>query len=137
MGNLFYDKQQFERATKLWETSKSYDDKFTIVLRNLALAYYNKYYKQHKARELLEKAFTLNTKDARIFLELDQLYKILNISLKERLKNYEVYKETFMLQDDLFIEYVTLHNMSGQYNEAYQLIMSRKFHPWEGGELNW
>lgn len=134
LGNLFYDKRQFELATNLWESSLKLDDKFPTVLRNLALSYYNKYNQPEKAKEVLEKAFALDTTDARIFLELDQLYKKLGVSFEKRLENYETYKKTFEDRDDLFIEYITLYNLLERYEEAYELIMSRRFHPWEGGE---
>jgi tetratricopeptide (TPR) repeat protein len=134
LGNLYYDKLQYEVATRLWEKSRELDDSFPIVLRNLSLSYYNKCNEPQKAKESLEKAFALNTKDARIFLELDQLYKKLNVSFEERLTNYEQFKETFLERDDLYIEYVTLHNLLGRYEEAYDLLMKRTFHPWEGGE---
>jgi tetratricopeptide (TPR) repeat protein len=134
LGNLFYDKLQFEKATNLWEESVKRDDAFPIVLRNLALSYYNKCNEPQKAKDVLEKAFALNTRDPRIFLELDQLYKKLGVSLKDRLEHFESYKDTFMERDDLYLEYVTLHNMLGMCEEAYQLLMNRRFHPWEGGE---
>jgi tetratricopeptide (TPR) repeat protein len=34
----------------------------------------------------------------------------------------------------LYLELVSLYNISGEYEKAFDLIMSRKFHPWEGGE---
>jgi tetratricopeptide (TPR) repeat protein len=37
-------------------------------------------------------------------------------------------------RDDLYLERASLYNFSGQYEKAYQQIMDRKFHPWEGGE---
>ena len=37
-------------------------------------------------------------------------------------------------RDALFLRYITLLNCEGRYEEAYDAIMSRKFHPWEGGE---
>lgn len=39
-----------------------------------------------------------------------------------------------MGRDDLKIEYVTLLNLLGRYQEAYTFIMENRFHPWEGGE---
>lgn len=134
LGNLYYDKLQYERARKLWERSVSLDDRYPTVLRNLSLAYYNKFNEKQKAKEVLEKAFYLNTSDARVFLELDQLYKKLGVDIRIRLANYEKYHDTFMSRDDLYLEYVILHNMLGQYQSAYELLMKRKFHPWEGGE---
>lgn len=134
LGNLYYDKLQFQLAIKLWESSAKLDDTYPITLRNLALAYYNKCKESEKARECLEKAFALDSTDARVFLELDQLYKKLGMSPKKRLDRYEEYKETFINRDDLYIEYITLHNQLGLYDKAYNLTMGRKFHPWEGGE---
>ena len=82
----------------------------------------------------LEKAFSLNRKDARIFLELDQLYKKLGYSFKERLAKYDEDPSLAESRDDLYIEYITLMNMCGEYERAYRCIMGRRFHPWEGGE---
>ena len=39
-----------------------------------------------------------------------------------------------MKRDDAVIEYITLKNQLGRHQEAYELTMSRRFHPWEGGE---
>ena len=62
---------------------------FQLFIENLALAYYNKMGDSKAAKRELEKAFSLNRKDARIFLELDQLYKKLGYSFKERLAKYD------------------------------------------------
>jgi len=134
LGNLWYDRKQSDKATKCWEASRSIADTFSIVNRNLALSYYNKQNEPEKARESLEKAFALNTNDARIFLELDQLYKKLGVLPSQRLKNFEKHKELVEIRDDLYVEYVTILNLLGQYENAKQLISNRKFHPWEGGE---
>ncbi|WP_369461538.1 tetratricopeptide repeat protein [Thermoclostridium stercorarium] len=82
----------------------------------------------------MEKAFRLNPRDERVFMELDQLYKKLGMSFEERLKNYEAHKELIERRDDLYTEYVTLLNMCGYYEKAYECIMGHRFHPWEGGE---
>ncbi len=134
LGNLFYDKLQYKRATELWEKSAGLDGSFPVVLRNLALSYYNKMGRKDEAREMMERAFALDASDARIFLELDQLYKKLGVSAEERLARYEANRETFMRRDDAVVEYITLKNQLGRYREAYDLAVSRRFHPWEGGE---
>lgn len=134
LGNLYYDKKQYDIATTLWEKSREINNTFPTVHRNLALAYYNKRGEITKAKEALEKAFELDTEDARVFLELDQLYKKIGMTALERFNNYNRYKNTFLKRDDLYIEYVTLLNFLGEYEKALELIMNRKFHPWEGGE---
>lgn len=81
-GNLYYDKKQYDLAMELWEQSRQMDDTFPPVFRNLALGAYNKEKDPEKARELMEKAFSLNKKDSRTFLELDQLYKKMGFPIR-------------------------------------------------------
>ena len=82
----------------------------------------------------MEKAFSLDETDARVFLELDQLYKKLKMSSGERLALYEAHKELLTRRDDLYVEYITLLNLCGKYEEAYQAIASHRFATWEGAE---
>ena len=134
LGCLYYDKLQFSRAIELWEESERLDGEYPTLLRNLALGYYNKCGKPELAKEKLEKAFALDTKDARVFLELDQLYKKLNMAPSKRLKNYEKHLELTEERDDVLIEYITVLNSCGLYQKAYDTIMSHTFRPWEGAE---
>jgi tetratricopeptide (TPR) repeat protein len=134
LGNFWYNARQYSEAVANWELSASLDDQFPTVHRNLALAYFNKQNDQVKALAELEKAFALDETDSRILMELDQLYKRLSFSPEVRLKKLEMYPELVDFRDDLYLECATLYNAIGQYEKAYELIMSRKFHPWEGGE---
>ncbi len=134
LGNLYYDKLQWKEALTLWEMSEAADPDFPTVWRNLALVYYNKCGEPQKAKQAMEKAFALNPADARVFLELDQLYKKLGRTFEERLVNYETHPELIGVRDDLYIEYITLVNLCGDHEKAYNCIMGRRFHPWEGGE---
>lgn len=134
LGNLWYDKRQYTEAIAAWEESAKQDETFPTVLRNLSLAYFNKLNRQQEAVQLLEKAFALDTTDARILMELDQLYKRLNRPHADRLAFLDKHKEVACTRDDLYLEYVTLLNQTGRYEDAIQWIASRKFHPWEGGE---
>ena len=134
LGNLFYDRLQWEEALALWEHSAQADDTFPTTFRNLSLVYYNKCKEPQKAKKAMEIAYALNPSDVRIFLELDQLYKKLGYSFEKRLENYEAHQKLISGRDDLYIEYITLVNMCGDHEKAYQCIMGRKFHPWEGGE---
>lgn len=134
LGNLYYDKLAFEKATELWEKSVELDDNYPTVHRNLALAYYNKQNDPQKAKAELEKAFALDETDARVFLELDQLYKKLGVSFEERLENYEKHLDIISDRDDVMLEYVTLYNLLGRFEKAYETIMNHTFRPWEGAE---
>ena len=134
LGNLFFDRQQWEESLALWEASAAAEDTFPTVFRNLSLVYYNKCKDPQRAKAAMEKAFALNPADARVFLELDQLYRKLGWSFEKRLANYEAHRDIIGDRDDLYIEYITLINMCGDPQKAYECIMGRKFHPWEGGE---
>lgn len=134
LGNLLYDKKRYDEAITCWEASRELDGAFATVHRNLALSYFNKKQDAAAARASLEKAFELNRADARVFYELDQLYKKLALPSEERLRYMEDNRELVWKRDDLFLEYITLHNSLGQHVEAIELIMGRNFHPWEGGE---
>ena len=105
-----------------------------MALRNLAIGYFNKLRQPEKAAALMERAFALDTTNARIFLELDQLRNKRNVPPEQRLAAYEQYPDTFAQRDDLSIEYAALLNRAGRHREAYERVMSRSFHPWEGGE---
>jgi tetratricopeptide (TPR) repeat protein len=134
LGNLWYDKRQYSEAIVCWEKSAKLDNQFPTVLRNLSLAYFNKLNQEEKAVEFLEKAFALDTTDARILMELDQLYKRLCRPHGERLAFLKTHFDMVEQRDDVYLEYATLCNQTGNYEKAIELIDSRIFHPWEGGE---
>lgn len=134
LGLLYYDKQQYDLAINLWERAIKLDQKFPTVFRNLGLAYYNKKQDQEKALLNYEKAFSLDTKDSRILMELDSLYKKLNKSASYRLDFLNKHLFVALERDDLYLEIVALNNFLGNHQEAFEKLMSHKFHPWEGGE---
>lgn len=134
LGNLWYDKRQYAEAISCWEQSAELDGSFATPLRNLAIAYYNKLDKKEQALTLLEKAFAADTTDARVLMELDQLYKLNGQSFAERLARLKTYNRLVEQRDDLYIEQVTLCNNLLLFEEAKQLLNARQFHPWEGGE---
>lgn len=110
------------------------DASYPTVHRNLAIAYYNKRQNAEAARKELEQAFALDETDSRVFLELDQLYKKLGVPFEERLKQYEAREALIRERDDAMLEWVTLYNLNGEPQKAYDLIMSHSFRPWEGAE---
>ncbi|MGN0778313.1 MAG: DUF5107 domain-containing protein [Aristaeellaceae bacterium] len=134
LGCLWYDKRQYAQAIACWEQSIRLDDRFPTAWRNLSLAAFNKLSDRDKARRAMEKAYALDESDARILLELHQLYGKLGMSVQERFAFLDAHKEVVCKRDDLYVEYVTLLNDMGRYEEALTHIMGRKFHPWEGGE---
>ena len=134
LGNLYYDKRQYDLATEYWEKSATLDASFPTVWRNLALVYFNKQHQKEKALECMEKAFHLDETDARILMELDQLYKRMQRPHAERLAFLQQYPALIAQRDDLVLEEITLLNQTDAYEKAKTLLDAHIFHPWEGGE---
>ncbi len=134
LGNLWYDKRQYDDAVSCWERSRELDPSFPTVHRNLSLAYFNKKNRPQDALTEMEEAYRLDETDARVLMELDQLRKKMQISPNERLAFLEAHSSITAIRDDLFLEYIALHNWFGHYQKALKLISGRHFHPWEGGE---
>ena len=134
LGNFFYAYQQYDQASTYWEKAAALEDDNSITYRNLALFYFNQRADNVKAVQFLEKAFRLDESSARLLMELDQLYKRLNCPIEDRLNTLEKYPEMVDFRDDLYLSRITLYNMLGQYEKALNLLMTRIFHPWEGGE---
>lgn len=134
LGNLLYDKKRYAEAISHWEASRQARGDFATVHRNLGLAYYNKRGDAEAAKEALERAFACDTADARVFYELDQLYKKIGLAPETRLAKLEEHRELVLQRDDLYVERVGLLNALGRHEQALEALASRHFHPWEGGE---
>lgn len=134
LGCLEYDKKRYQEAYENWKKSTSLDPEFPTAWRNLSIVLYNKMDEPEKALEALERAFSLDESDARVFLELDQLHEKLGWNAEKRQNLFAKYFDVVEKRDDLYITYVMLLNMNDQPEKALELIGKRHFHPWEGGE---
>lgn len=134
LGNYFYAKRLYQKAADCWQRSVNINPGFATTLRNLGVAYYNKFDRKEEALDLFERAFESDPSDSRVLFELDQLRKRLNKSPEARLQFLSQHEDLVKDRDDLYIEYVTLHSLSGKLEAASALLQSRNFHPWEGGE---
>lgn len=134
LGNLYYDKKRYSEAIECFKNSCKLNPDFPTAHRNLGLAYYNKLKQPEKAFEHMQQAFLLDPTDARVLMELDQLKKKIGILPKERLNFLNEYFSVVSERDDLYLEYTTLLNLTGDFTQANELLSKRNFHPWEGGE---
>jgi tetratricopeptide (TPR) repeat protein len=134
LGNFWYHSRQYSEALYCWETSAKLDSQFPTVWRNLALAYYNKFDLKEQAVKSLENAFALDKTDSRVLMELDQLYKKTGKPIADRIRFLQENHSLVLERDDLYLEQATLYNLSNEFEKAYNMVMYRNFHPWEGGE---
>lgn len=134
LGELLYDKKQYNEAVRHWEISIEEDGHYAMAYRNLAIAYYNKLDNKEGALKLMKKALELDPSYPRFLLEYDQLSAKNNVPVAERLKTLEAYPQLIKERDVLYLEYMTLLNKTGQYGQAIEGLENHIFHPWEGGE---
>jgi tetratricopeptide (TPR) repeat protein len=134
LGNLFYDRRRHEAAIEWWEKSAQLDPSYSVVWRNLGIAYFNIVHRPVKARKAYDRAFLAKPTDARLLYERDQLWKRLGESPEKRLAELEKHPGLVSQRDDLSIELCALCNQMGQPERALQIISTRQFQPWEGGE---
>lgn len=134
LGNLFYDKKRYDEAEKHWTTSLQLHANFSMNYRNLAMYYHNVSKNKEKALEMMEKARKLEPQNPRFLLEFDQISAIQSIEIQERFALLDAAKDVVEQRDDLYLRYIHLLNMQFRYDEAFDHILKRKFHPWEGGE---
>ena len=134
LGNLLYDRRRPAEAIRLWERSARLNPKFSIVWRNLGIAYFNVSQQPAKARAAYEKAVRANPTDARLVYERDQLWKRLGETPVRRLRELSKHPQLVAQRDDLSVEFCALLNQTGRHAEARELLAHRNFQPWEGGE---
>lgn len=134
LGNFWYGHRCHNEAITCWEQSRNLAPQFPTVHRNLGLAYVNKRGDLDKALTEFEFAFSLDPRDARVLFELDQLHKKRNEAIESRLQRLDAYPHLVEQRDDLTLERITLLNLTGHYKKALEILLSRNFHPWEGGE---
>lgn len=134
LGNLLYDKKDFEKAINYFELSAENCNDNATLYRNLGIGYFNVHQNIAKATKMYEKAHKIDSTDGRILYELDQLYKLNNKQPADRIKYLKTKMDIVVQRDDLYLEYITLTNELGEYDQSLELLSNHNFHPFEGGE---
>jgi tetratricopeptide (TPR) repeat protein len=134
LGNLLYDRRRHEDAIQLWERATELDPNYPTAWRNLGFAYYNVCGDETKARHAFARANALAPTDARIVYEQDQLLKRVGETPDRRLATFQRILKLVASRDDLSVELASIYNQVGRPEDALQVLLSRRFQPWEGGE---
>ncbi len=136
LGNLLFDSQP-EKAIAEWERSRQLDGSFSIVHRNLGLAYARINNDIPKAIASLESAISCNKNDPRLYLELDELYETGGAAPERRLAFLEKNQNAVNARNDLLSREIVLYVLLGQYDRAIEWLDNHLFHVWEGrGEIH-
>ncbi|HEX2395139.1 MAG TPA: tetratricopeptide repeat protein, partial [Bacteroidales bacterium] len=133
LGNLLFELQP-EKAIQNWEISRSIDDSFPLVHRNLGMAYYKTNNDLPKAIASYEKAIGLNSKDQRLLYEADLLQAFARTNPEKRLKVLSDHHEVIANNNvaDALSREVMLLVQLGRYDEALKIAENNYFRQWEG-----
>jgi tetratricopeptide (TPR) repeat protein len=134
LGNLLYDRRRYQEAIAQWERATSLDPSFPTAWRNLGFGYFNVLHDDSRALSAFEHAHRLAPADARILYEQDQLLRRTGAPAESRLARLEAQRVLVDQRDNLSVELASLYNTTGQSQKALEILLSRQFQPWEGGE---
>ncbi len=132
LGLLWYGFQQYEVAVTCWEQARSLTPTLPFIHRDLGIAYLNQLQDCEAALVAYERAFALDITDVEIFCELDQLYKLTNLTPQTRLDNLELHDDLVIQHDGLSIERIRLLNLTGYHDEALDLLAGCSCYTWVG-----
>ncbi len=133
-GNLEYDAGNADVAEEQWRKATAAAPERYEAYRNLALCSFNKKHDPGSALGYMEKAFGLSSGDPRVLSELCGLYRAVGKDSAFIRALLEKYPRSVLERDDLYAEYCSVLADTGEVGRDYELLTSRNFHPWEGGE---
>ncbi|MBK1875932.1 DUF5107 domain-containing protein [Pelagicoccus mobilis] len=134
LGNYYFDRKRHEEAIAAWEQASRVSPKFATVHRNLGIAYWNIRRDVEAARVAYARAVECDPSDARLWAEFDQLKAKLGDPVEERLQCLLERPDLVSQRDDCTVALAELYNETGQPELALDILLNRRFHPWEGGE---
>ncbi|WP_191089369.1 DUF5107 domain-containing protein [Microbacterium radiodurans] len=134
LGTLLYAHHRRSEASAHFARAIEIGDESPVLLRNAGLAAYNVDADDERAWSLYDRAVAAAPGDARLLFERDQLAIRLGHGAAERLALLRPREPLVLERDDLTIAYVDLLVAEGDAARAYEILTTRSFHPWEGGE---
>ena len=137
IGHWMYDKNRYDSAISHWRMSIHSGAAVpvaVVVHRNLAIAAYNVQHDPERAASHYREALRLKPDDPKLWSEFDQLCERRGIPAIERLSDFEKRIDVIGQRDDLIVTFAHLLVETGRAAEAIDLLTSRRFQPWEGGE---
>ena len=134
LGCLYYDRMNYTSAVAAWQESIRLNDACAFAWRNLAQAQHDHLHLPDQARASLERALKLAPDNARIVYELLQLYKNLHLPVGQRISFLKSHESLVRQRDDCFLEMIILYIQEGEFARARELLLSKRFNIYEGGE---
>lgn len=140
LGCMYYARENWPRAIELWEQAAGWWEKMKpngvpgVVYRNLGIAYAEKYSDYKTAGYYMQKAWELDGGHPRMLFEYYLFLKAVREPVKTRLQFLKEREALTAMRDDLYVEYISLLNQAGEYEQAVEKLLSHSFRTYEGGE---
>ncbi|HTE64255.1 MAG TPA: DUF5107 domain-containing protein, partial [Solirubrobacteraceae bacterium] len=133
LAMLLLDRGRAAEALELWQSAIEGGLQDAVAYRNAAITVYNVNGDATRALDWYVRALERDPV-ARLLYERDQLLKRTGAAAHERLALLDQERPEVLRRDDLTVEYCRLLVRVGRAVEAFALMESRRFAPWEGGE---
>ncbi|MEZ0491459.1 DUF5107 domain-containing protein [Kineococcus sp. TBRC 1896] len=137
LGHWYYAHGRPVDAVASWRAALDAapgDDLAAVLHRNLGLAAFNDSADPAAAEAEYDLALAARPEDARLWFERDQLALRTGTPAARRLKPLEAHRRLVLERDDLTVTFAGLLIDVGRAEEARELLATRAFQPWEGGE---
>jgi tetratricopeptide (TPR) repeat protein len=135
LGNLLYGLGRGEEGLQHWREALERNEGLPLTWRNVAYAETQLNGDDGAALEAYDRAFALDTTDARVLLERDQTAERLGEPAGERRALLDRHRETVERRDDLTMRWTDLLLADGSQDDletVENVFTSRHFHTWEG-----
>lgn len=134
LGCFWYSRRRYDEAVSCWQFTLQQEPQFAPAQRLLGIYAWNKQHDLPLAQQYLQRAVELEPENPRFLFELDYLNKLTGERVEKRLAMLSVRESVALKRDDLMAELLSLWNSTGRYGDAADVLKTREFHPWEGGE---
>lgn len=130
LGNLICSKDRQAEAIKFWEQAAQIENKFSVVHRNLGLAYSRVLYEPDMAIKEYESALKCDRNDYKLFCEIDELYTF--YGLNEKRRNLINKIPGHLIENDIIAEKIASYYTDiKDFDKALEILHKTKFYPWE------
>jgi tetratricopeptide (TPR) repeat protein len=135
LGNLLYGLGQKEQGLHQWKEAVRLNERLALTWRNVGYAESQIHRDDKSALVAYDRAFALDTSDARVLLERDHVAERLRLLAAERRALLDRHRPTVEGRDDLVSRWIdlVLETAGGRdLDEAERVLTTRHFHTWEG-----
>ncbi|MGA1835810.1 DUF5107 domain-containing protein [Herbiconiux sp. 11R-BC] len=134
LGAWLLDAGRPDDARRALETALALGSADPVAWRNAALAIMNSTGDAERADGCFARALELSPHDPRLVFERDVLSAMRGLPAAERLASIESHGDAGWARDDLALHRLDLLLATGRVDEALEVLSTRRFQPFEGGE---